>query len=73
MERPNELGPIEISVTPKGNITLERAKQYADLGVQRLIVLFPTTSEGELFAKNITTESIVDYVKKLGDEVVGKI
>ena len=73
MDRPNELGPIEISVTPKGNINLERAKQYADLGVQRLIVLFPTTSEGELFAKNITTESIVDYVKKLGDEVVGKI
>ena len=73
MSRPEELGPIEISVTPSGNIDLERAKQYADIGVERLIVLFPTTSKNELFAKNITSESIVDYVKKLGDEVVGKI
>ena len=73
MSRPDHLGPIEVSVTPAGNIDLERAKKYADLGVQRLIVLFPTNSGKELFAKNITTNSIIDYVKKLGDEVVGKI
>jgi probable F420-dependent oxidoreductase len=48
--RPQELGKLEISVTPPpGTITLERARQYADLGVDRLII-WPTdgTSAADL-------------------------
>jgi probable F420-dependent oxidoreductase len=37
--RPPELGPLEISVTPRGLPDLETAKRFADLGVSRLILL----------------------------------
>ncbi len=61
--RPQELGKLEISVTPPpGPITLERAKQYADLGVDRLII-WPTdgTSAADLKA----------FVSQIGDTVIG--
>jgi probable F420-dependent oxidoreductase len=36
--RPSSLGPLEISVTPRGRLTPERAEAYAELGVDRLVV-----------------------------------
>jgi len=63
--RPQALGKLEISVTPPaGIITLERAKQYADLGVDRLII-WPTDglSAGDLRA----------LVSQIGDTVIGRI
>jgi probable F420-dependent oxidoreductase len=63
--RPQELGKLEISVTPPaGTITLERAKQYADLGVDRLII-WPTDgmSAGDLRA----------LVSQIGDTVIGRV
>jgi probable F420-dependent oxidoreductase len=39
VERPAELGPLEISVTPRGRLTPERAAAYAEAGVDRLVVL----------------------------------
>ncbi|MCB1749544.1 MAG: TIGR03619 family F420-dependent LLM class oxidoreductase [Gammaproteobacteria bacterium] len=71
--RPQGLGKLEISVTPFGNIDLDRAKAYADLGVDRLIVLFPAQSPDTLFELGATEQAIADYVKKLGDEVVGRV
>lgn len=39
-DRPRELGKLEISLTPPpGRITLEQARRYAELGVDRLIAL----------------------------------
>ena len=72
-ERGAGLGPIEISVSPWGNIDLDKAKQYADLGVERLIVLFPTESDDILFSQTVTEQEIIDYINRLGDEVVGKL
>jgi len=63
--RPQELGKLEISVTPPaGTITLERAKQYADLGVDRLII-WPTDgmSAGDLRA----------LISQIGDTVIGRV
>jgi probable F420-dependent oxidoreductase len=63
--RPQELGKLEISVTPPpGTITLERARQYADLGVDRLII-WPTdgTSAADLRV----------LVSQLGDTVIGRV
>ncbi len=37
--RPQELGDLEISVTPAEPLTLEDVKRFADLGVHRLIVM----------------------------------
>ena len=71
--RPAALGKIEISVTPFGNIDLDKARRYAEAGVERLILLFPTTSPKELFALGATRAQILDYVKRVGDEVVGRV
>ena len=38
VERPNELGELEISITPRGRLTAEDLEAYADMGVDRLIL-----------------------------------
>jgi hypothetical protein len=64
--RPQEFGELEISVTPPWRelLTLERAKQYADLGVHRLIVMPPM---------HFTESSLTDYVTRVGDRIIGHI
>jgi len=39
VERPATLGPLEISVTPRGRLTAESATAFAELGVHRLVVM----------------------------------
>ncbi|HWM18498.1 MAG TPA: TIGR03619 family F420-dependent LLM class oxidoreductase [Ilumatobacteraceae bacterium] len=39
VERPAELGELEITVTPRGRLTREIALAFADLGVDRLVVM----------------------------------
>ena len=39
VERPEHLGPLEISVTPAGRMTPELAGRFAELGVDRLVPL----------------------------------
>jgi probable F420-dependent oxidoreductase len=39
VERPAELGELEITVTPRGRLTRESAGAFADLGVDRLVVM----------------------------------
>src|SRR5579863_9744254 len=37
-ERPEGLGPVEISVTPRGRLTRQRVEHFEELGVHRLVV-----------------------------------
>jgi probable F420-dependent oxidoreductase len=46
VERPVELGDLEISVTPRGRITPEGAAAYAEIGVHRLVPRSPPTPDG---------------------------
>jgi probable F420-dependent oxidoreductase len=46
VERRAELGRLEISVTPRGRLTPERAAAFAAAGVDRLVLLAPPTPEG---------------------------
>jgi probable F420-dependent oxidoreductase len=47
VERPSELGALEITVTPRGRFTSEMAKAFADLGVDRVVpVMYPPTTDG---------------------------
>lgn len=63
--RPQELGKLEISVTPPpGTLTVERARQYADLGVDRLIIWPPD---------GISTADLRAFVSHLGDTVIGRV
>ena len=71
--RPKELGELEISVTPAGPINLDTAKQFADLGVHRLILLPKGASESELFALNLTVADVTNYVRKIGETLVGRV
>jgi probable F420-dependent oxidoreductase len=38
-ERPAGMGPLEISVTPRGQLTRERVQRFEELGVHRLVVM----------------------------------
>jgi probable F420-dependent oxidoreductase len=47
--RPAELGELEISVTPRGPVTADSLRAYADAGVDRLIVYpLPVDEEAEV-------------------------
>jgi probable F420-dependent oxidoreductase len=46
VQRPVELGDLEISVTPRGRITPERAAAFAEIGVHRLVPRSPPTPDG---------------------------
>ena len=39
VDRPGELGELEITVTPRGRLTAETAAAFAALGVHRLVVI----------------------------------
>jgi probable F420-dependent oxidoreductase len=41
VKRPSELGELEISVTPRGRLTSERAAAFDEVGVDRLVVYTP--------------------------------
>ncbi len=64
-DRPQELGKLEISLTPPpGMITLEQARRYAELGVDRLIVL-PS--------RRLSETDLKDYVSRIGETVLGRL
>jgi probable F420-dependent oxidoreductase len=45
VERPAELGELEITVTPRGRLTRESAGAFAELGVHRLVLVRPESPE----------------------------
>src|SRR5262249_16904141 len=61
LERPDELGALQISVTPRGRITPELAAAFAELGVHRLVLLAPPSPDGPAR----TIEAAVDAVADL--------
>jgi probable F420-dependent oxidoreductase len=60
VERPAELGELEISVTPRGWITRERATAFAEVGVHRLVPLPPPTSDGPAETIEAAAAAIAD-------------
>ena len=46
VERPTSLGPLEITVTPRGRLTADVAAVYAELGVSRLVPMPPPHADG---------------------------
>lgn len=64
--RPQELGDLEISVTPppRRELPVESAKHYADLGVHRLILMPPS---------NLDEAGLKEYVARIGDTLIGHV
>lgn len=61
--RPAEWGELEISVTPRGQITPAVAQRFADLGVHRLV----------LIPRGRDQASIEQFVAQVGETLVGKV
>jgi len=60
-ERPAELGPLEISVSPRGRIDRAAAASFAALGVHRLILIPPRAADAaglEQFVASLSTDLI---------------
>ncbi len=66
--RPPELGKLEITIAPTGSsdLTPELARQYADLGVDRLI-LCPPAQVGQSLA------DLSEFISQLGDRVLRRV
>jgi probable F420-dependent oxidoreductase len=60
VERPAELGDLEISVTPHGRMTPERAAEFAAAGVHRLVVLAPPDADGAIRAIESAASATAD-------------
>lgn len=63
VQRPTELGALEISITPGPQLDLEMAKRYADLGVHRLIP----------FRRGKTEQELLDFISQTRDALIGRV
>ncbi|MDQ1533030.1 MAG: hypothetical protein QOF28_791 [Actinomycetota bacterium] len=59
-ERPAELGRLEITVTPRGHLTAEKAAAFAELGVERLVPFPPPTPDGIARTIDSALDAVVD-------------
>lgn len=62
-DRPDGLGELEITITPRGTPDVDMARRYADLGVHRLAIQ-PHTMEGSAMDELITTA---------GEALIGRV
>lgn len=60
VERPDALGTLEISVTPRGPVDLNTVRRFAELGVHRIIPFWPLP----------TAEAVIERLRRFGDEVI---
>jgi probable F420-dependent oxidoreductase len=60
VERPAELGELEVSVTPRGRISPELVTAYAERGVHRLVLLAPPTPDGPMRTIEAATAAVAD-------------
>ena len=63
LERPADLGELEITVTPTEQIDLDLARRYADLGVHRLL----------LQPRDLNGPEMEQLISAVGDTLVGQI
>lgn len=60
VERPRDLGPLELSVTPRGRLTHETVAAFADAGISRLVAMpGPVATAGDMVALIETAAEVV--------------
>ncbi len=65
-ERPAELGPLEITITPPGPVDLDTVKRYEDLGVSRLAILHGFT-ESAADEGNAAVDDAIAFIEKTAE------
>jgi hypothetical protein len=63
-QRPADLPPLEISVSPRGRIDRAAAEGFAALGVHRLILIPPRSADAA---------GLEQFVETIGGDLVGRI
>jgi len=64
VERPAELGELEITITPREEVDVDVARRYADLGVHRLALL-PRDLDSPTYAEEL--------IERVGERVIGRV
>lgn len=64
IERPAELGDLEITITPREPIDLDLARRYADLGVHRLALL-PRDLDSPTYVEEL--------IATVGNTIIGRV
>jgi hypothetical protein len=64
VERDPELGPLEITITPRGRVDLPGAERFAALGVDRLNL--PVRSSAD-------EEELLTFIDTVGAEIVARL
>jgi probable F420-dependent oxidoreductase len=59
-ERPATLGDLELTVTPRGRLTPERAAAFAALGIHRLVPFPPPDNDGALATIEAATAAVAN-------------
>jgi hypothetical protein len=72
-ERPGELGRLEVSVTPAGPMDLATAGQYAELGVDRLVLLPQPDAERPQRHAPVPAGQILRNIDTVADQVIAKL
>lgn len=63
-QRPASLGELEISVAPRVPLDKDTARRFAELGVQRLILIPP---------RGMDAPALAQWVKTIGETLVGQV
>jgi probable F420-dependent oxidoreductase len=68
--RGDGLGPLEITITPPGDVDLAAAKRYAELGVDRLNLLLPWSGAAHVLSRffDDVIGPLVDLQRVIGKE-----
>ena len=64
-ERPGWLGPLEVTVTPKGRVDTDAVTRYRELGVHRLVLNGPRAATSDV-------DALLAFVDQVGNDLIGR-
>ena len=68
VDRPADLGPLEISITPPGPVDADTARRYEDLGVDRLILMRSIVDMGPKSDDGMR-DSVLAFIEETASEL----
>jgi probable F420-dependent oxidoreductase len=72
-ERPRELGRLELSVTPVGPLDLAAAERYAELGIDRLVLLPQPDADRAQRHAPVPADRILRNIDTVADQIIAKL